>query len=188
MTVAARPGPGTAPPVAGAAPRARHLPLGVSGSAAVARSCGTVRIVNDGDGPGEDYVHAGEPTSHRRPGPAAIRMPAEPVTFRGVLADNFREVLFIAASVLAALVWGGSSVATGDSPAARAAGAATIVAGLLLLASYALRFRRPVLEDDRWFRSRPRRVVRLVLVYAWGVYFATVLVVGLGVQVWRWWR
>lgn len=51
----------------------------------------------------------------------------------------------------------------------------------MLLASYVLRFHQPVLADDRWLRSRPRRVTRALLKHAYGTFEAVSL---LGLLIW----
>ena len=173
--------------VAGDALDQRHLPLGVSKPSVSPQRYGTVGVVIDPEGARGRDLEAAEPARHRRLGPASVRVPADPVTFRGVLADNFREVLFIAGSVLLALAWGGWAVWAGDSLAVRASGVAAVAAGLLLLASYVFRFRRSTLESAAWQTTRTRRVLRLVLVYAWGVYFSVAAVVGVGLMLARWW-
>jgi hypothetical protein len=142
-----------------------------------------------------DHAEAGQsaavPTSHRRPGPASIRRPPdrdpEPVTFGRVLRENPREVLAVVVGAMIGVVLGVRAVVAGHAATERILGAGAVVAALLLVASYALRFRPSVLEGAGWSRSPMRRVTRFVLVHAWGAYYTAALVVSLSVLAWRWW-
>jgi hypothetical protein len=131
------------------------------------------------DGAGDDLdMTEPVPASHRRPGKAQVKRPThvgEPARPRFVddLRDNFRLVLL---SVLAPLVFvvGGLLFAVFDSNASsvqRVGGVAMAFLGLLVLASYLLRF-TTVLTGDGWSKSRVRRVARLVLRYSWHTYLA----------------
>lgn len=60
-------------------------------------------------------------------------------------------------------------------------GLGMVVFGSVLVASLALRYEKPGLDDPRWWSSRPRRVLRFVLAHTWRVVsIAMLLGVALG--------
>ncbi|HEX2892419.1 MAG TPA: hypothetical protein VHO29_00265 [Marmoricola sp.] len=146
--------------------------------------------MNDDAGSEDGGLDGAAPTNHRRSGPSAIRRPPRdrgPVTFGQVLRANPREVMALVVAALIALTWGVRTAVVGEPAGERILGAVGVLGALLLLASYVLRFWRPVLDEDRWSRSRPRRLARFVLLNAWEVSFiaACVVVAGAFLVGWR---
>lgn len=132
--------------------------------------------MNPMDGTGEGTENA--PTSHRRAGKAQAALPrrvGEPATPRFIddLRDNFRLVLILVLAPGAAVIGGLGFLAFDETASAtqRAGGLAMVVLGLLVLASYVLRF-TTVLAGDAWAMSPARRAARLVLRYSWRAYLA----------------
>jgi len=58
----------------------------------------------------------------------------------------------------------------------RLLGLALIGGSSLTVASYAVQFFPEALRGERWSRTRPRRIARLILKYAWGVVFLGVAI------------
>lgn len=112
--------------------------------------------------------------THRRPGPTVVRFPTEP-RFWKTAWDNPREPMLVGLAVVAALLFGSHAVTSGGSVLFRVLGMVTAAAGLLLLASYILRFHQAVLDDDRWLGSRTRRVARAMLKYCYYAFEAIAL-------------
>lgn len=128
------------------------------------------------------------PATHRKPGPATVRMPpAEPPTFGQVLADHYRQVLWVVLGVMLALIWGARAVLVENSVGERASGFAAVCGGLLLLASYVLRFRSEPLDHAWWSESRARMAARFVLAHTWRIYYIVILVAGVGYWLSRFW-
>jgi hypothetical protein len=119
------------------------------------------------------------PRSHRRPGPSVVRFPTEP-RFWKTVRDSPREPACVGLVIFAALFFGSRAITSGDSVLYRALGIASTFAGLLLLASYVLRFHQAVLDNERWSTSRSRRVLRALLKYSHGIFESIALLALLG--------
>lgn len=99
-----------------------------------------------------------------------------PESFWRVMWANPREPLLVLVSGALGIGWGGSTL-LGENPAwERLLGAFGTLCGTLVLASYALRFHRAVLEAEHWSTSRPRRVAKTVLRHAWFVFLMLVFI------------
>lgn len=111
-----------------------------------------------------------EPTSYSGRHVDLAPPTAWPREFRGILKINFREVLLI--------VFGGSGATVGGiaqacsrnaSWSAMWVGVLIAVVGLVVLASYALRFYPDAFGSPWWLNSRLRRGLRHVMGRAWVV-------------------
>jgi hypothetical protein len=117
---------------------------------------------------------------HRREGKAQVGK--EQPRLGAVLRDNPREVILTVLGVVIAVGWGTSLISSG-STGTQLLGLLCVLGGLLLGASYLLRFNPRYLRDPRWSSSRTRRVLRLLLAHGWVAFFAVYLVAGLALVV-----
>lgn len=132
----------------------------------------------DSDDEAGEPVTKDAPNSHRRLGPAVVRLPSEKRFWKSVWEDP-RELLGLVAAVFLALVFGSDEVTSGGSVVHHVLGGVVVVAGVVLAASYALQFHPAFLESERWSRSLLRRAVRAMLKYTYGVFYAILLVAAL---------
>lgn len=116
---------------------------------------------------------AAGPRSHRRAGPAVIDEPVP--SFPKVLWENPREPALVGLGALFGLGWGASIAIRAGSGLGRGLGVAAVMAGLLLLVSYILRFIPAAFQGERWSRM-PGRALRLALRSAWGVFLGAAVV------------
>jgi len=123
------------------------------------------------------------PNTHRREGPAYVDWP--PPSVDELIRNNLREAIIIFCSVVLGISWGIRELlwGTGTTPH-RLAGLAVTFAALLLAASYLLRSFPALPRSHWWFRTRPRRMTRLVLTYTWIVFFFVLLVAGIVALIW----
>lgn len=93
-----------------------------------------------------------------------------PSEFRGFLKINFREVLFIVFGCSGATVGGiAQACSPNASSSAKWVGVSIAVAGLVVLASYALRFYPDALGSPWWLKSQFRRGLRHITGGTWVV-------------------
>lgn len=114
------------------------------------------------------------PRSHRRPGPARID-DADPTFWK----TDPRQTLFVASGVVLGLGWGIRRLLADGHPLERGLGAVVMACALLLFASYVLRFFPAALQGDRWSGSRPRRALRSVLRWSWGLFLVAAVLAAL---------
>ena len=106
--------------------------------------------------------------SHRRPGRSRLSVPAD--TFRDEVWANPGQLLLVAVGGLLCMGWGGAT-AWDEGPAwQRGLGVVVAASGALVWVSYALRRHPSWSTGERWTRTRPRRVLRAVLVHAWPAF------------------
>lgn len=110
------------------------------------------------------------PTSHRKPGPAALDMP--PPKPWEAFTTEVRPTLLVLVGTVSSLSWGGAAL-LGEGPlGGRAIGFGVLIAGALLALSYTLRFFPAVMNRSKWSITRPRRILRLTRWTTWVLYFA----------------
>lgn len=112
------------------------------------------------------------PAAGRHRGPEAERQPR---SFKQVLKDNSREPLSLAVGLLAGAVGTWQLITSGGFHIAL--GILVALGTVLLLVSYVASFTR-LLDDQRWRRTRLRRVARVVVLHFWWVLGLTMLATG----------
>ena len=117
---------------------------------------------------------ADEPRSHRRPGPAQIRL--QPAGFWREVYENPREPAAVLLGVVISLGWGLTTLVDPASVAQGLAALSAVVGGILLATSYYLKFRPNALDEPFWERSRASRVSRWVLRNTWWVFILAALI------------
>ncbi len=114
------------------------------------------------------------PTSHRKPGPAALDMP--PPKPWEAFTTELRPTLLVLFGTVSSLSWGGRALLGGGPLGGRAMGLGVLITGALLTLSYALRFFPAVMNGPKWSTTRPRQILRLTLRTTWVLYFASCVV------------
>lgn len=122
------------------------------------------------------------PSTHRREGLAYVDWP--PPGVGELVRKNLREAIIIGCSVVLGISWGVRELVWGTGTPHPLAGLAATLAALLLAASYLLRSFPAVTRSHWWFRTRPRRIARLVLTYTWMVFFLVLLAAGIVAWIW----
>lgn len=130
------------------------------------------KIINVAEGDRMD-----RPTSRRREGPAA---PESPPSFLSEVKSDIRGPLTFLVGLPWAVWWLSVWVLGTQGWAAWSIGISGTLVAFVLLLSYVLRFFPGVLWHSFWAHSRSRRVVQLVLIWAWeaalAILFVTCLV------------
>jgi hypothetical protein len=119
--------------------------------------------------------------SHRQPGRASAGAPLKRESF----GEKFPpyEVLPFVSIVFAGLFIGSHLAVEDGTIPMRLLGLGLIVGSILTVASYVLKFFPGALRGEQWSRTRPRRVARIVLRYAWGAVFLGGAIAGLVLKI-----
>lgn len=108
--------------------------------------------------------------SHRRPGSPLYAAPgSERPHFWKEFGQNSRTALSVVVGGLLGVVWGASTLASG-SMSHRLLGVAGLAAGVVVWASYFLRFNSRLVSTHWWAGSRPRLLARALVLHAWQAF------------------